>query len=135
MRIQNANSSQEDILIKTYLQRRVIIHDVTQDDDGEQYFIYGVSFGTFWPVRFVCTGDETSIELYRKDVRWDIRASYDDPRLAYLRNKVQLAKREYDRALEINPMSWVQKLELVMGFIAIAVMCWGAVELFLKLIR
>lgn len=34
MRIQNANSSQEDKLIKTYLQRRVIITSVTQDSDG-----------------------------------------------------------------------------------------------------
>lgn len=135
MRIQNANSSQTDKLIKTYLQRRVIIYDVTQDSDGEQYFVYGVSFGALWPVNFVCWGDETSIELYRKGVRWDISTAYDDPRLAYLKTKVQSAKREYDRDLEINPLSWVQKLELAMGCVAIAVMCWGAVELFLKLIR
>ena len=135
MRIQNANSSQEDKLIKTYLQRRVIIYDVTQDSDGEQYFVYGVSFGALWPVNFVCWGDETNIELYRKGVRWGISTAYDDPRLAYLKAKVQHAKREYDRDLEINPLSWVQKLELVMGCVAIAVMCWGAVELFLKLIR
>lgn len=63
------------------------------------------------------------------------RTSNDDPRLAYLKTKVQSAKREYDRDLEINPLSWVQKLELAMGCVAIAVMCWGAVELFLKLIR
>lgn len=135
MRIQNANSSQTDKLIKTYLQCRVIIYDVTQDRDGEQYFIYGVSFGALWPVNFVCWGDETVIELYRKGVRWDISIAYNDPRLAYLKAKVQRAKREYDRDLEINPLSWVQKLELAMGCIAIAVMCWGAVELFLKLIR
>lgn len=135
MRIQNANSSQTDKLIKTYLQCRVIIYDVTQDSDGEQYFVYGVSFGALWPVNFVCWGDETSIELYRKGVRWGISTAYDDPRLTYLKAKVQRAKREYDRDLEINPLSWVQKLELAMGCVAIAVMCWGAVELFLKLIR
>lgn len=135
MRIQNANSSQTDKLIKTYLQRRIIIYDITQDSDGEQYFVYGVSFGALWPVNFVCWGDETSIELYRKGVRWGILTAYDDPRLAYLKAKVQRAKREYDRDLEINPLSWVQKLELAMGCVAIAVMCWGAVELFLKLIR
>lgn len=135
MRAQNANPSQEDKLIKTYLQRRVIIYDVTQDSDGEQYFIYGVSFGALWPVNFVCLGDETIIELYRKDACWKISTAHGDPRLAYLRAKVQRAKREYDRDLEINPLSWVQKLELAMGCVAIAVMCWGAVELFLKLIR
>lgn len=135
MRAQNANLSQEDKLIKTYLQRRVIIYDVTQDSDGEQYFIYGVSFGALWPVNFVCFGDETIIELYRKDVCWKISTAHGDPRLAYLRAQVQRAKREYDRDLEINPLLWVQKLELVMGCVAIAVMCWGAVELFLKLIR
>lgn len=135
MRVQNANPSQEDKLIKTYLQRHVIIYDVTQDSDGEQYFIYGVSFGALWPVNFVCLGDETIIELYRKDVCWGISTAYGDPRLAYLRAKVQRAKREYDRDLEINPLSWVQKLELAMGYVAIAVMCWGALELFLKLIR
>lgn len=135
MRAQNANPSQTDKLIKTYLQRRVIIYDVTQDSDGEQYFIYGVSFGALWPVNFVCLGDETIIELYRKDTCWKISTAHGDPRLAYLRAKVQRAKREYDRDLEINPLSWVQKLELVMGCVAIAVMCWGAVELFLKLIR
>lgn len=86
-------------------------------------------------MNFVCWGDETSIELYRKGVRWGISTAYDDPRLAYLKTKVQSAKREYDRDLEINPLSWVQKLELAMGCVAIAVMCWGAVELFLKLIR
>lgn len=135
MRAQNANPSQEDKLIKTYLQRRVIIYDVTQDSDGEQYFIDGVSFSKLWPVHFACWRDETIIELYRKNVRWDISTAHGDPRLAYLRAKVQRAKREYDRDLEINPLSWVQKLELAMGCVAIAVMCWGAVELFLKLIR
>lgn len=129
------NDLQEDQLIKTYLQRRVIITSVTQDSDGEQYFIDGISFSKFWPVNFTCWGDETIIELYRKGVRWDISTAYDDPRLAYLREKVRRAKDEYDHSLEINPLSWLQKFELVMWCIGLMVICWGLVELLLKLVR
>lgn len=135
MRIQNANSSQTDKLIKTYLQCRVIITSVTQDSDGEQYFIDGISFSKLRPVKFGCWGDETITELYRKDVRWDIHTAYGDPRLAYLREKVRRAKDEYDHSLEINPLSWLQKFELVMGCIGVMVICWGLVELLLKLVR
>lgn len=81
------NNLQEDQLITAYLQRRVIITSVTQDSDGEQYFIDGISFSKLQPVKFGCWGDETIIELYRKDVRWDIHTAYGDPRLAYLREK------------------------------------------------
>lgn len=129
------NDLQKDQLIKTYLQRRVIITSVTQDSDGEQYFIDGVSFSKLQPVKFRCWGDETIIELYRKDVRWDIHTAYGDPRLAYLREKVRRAKDEYDHSLEINPLSWLQKFELVMGCIGVMVICWGLVELLLKLVR
>lgn len=129
------NNLQEDQLITAYLQRWVIIISVTQDSDGEQYFIDGVSFSKLRPVHFACWGDETIIELYRKDVRWDIHTAYGDPRLAYLREKVQRAKDEYHRSLEITPLSWLQKFELVMGCIGLMVICRGLVELLLKLVR
>lgn len=75
------------------------------------------------------------LRLYRKDVRWDIHTAHGDPRLAYLREKVRRAKDEYDHSLEINPLSWLQKFELVMGCIGVMVICWGLVELLLKLVR
>lgn len=45
------------------------------------------------------------------------------------------AKDEYHRSLEITPLSWLQKFELVMGCIGLMVICWGLVELLLKLVR
>lgn len=129
------NDLQEDQLIKKYLQRRVIITHVTTDDEGDFNFIRGVSFASWPAVRFECRGEADFIELYCDDVRWDFGPGFDDPRLEYLRRKIRRAVGKYDGDLDYTPCNFISWLELAMGCIAVMVICWGVVELFLKLVR
>lgn len=127
---QYPNDLQKDQLIKRYLQRRVIITHVTTDYEDDFYFIYGVSFAEWWrPVRFECRGDGDFIELYRDDVRWDFGPAGKDPRLAYLRKKINRAIGKYDTSLDYTPLQFSQRLELAAGFAAIGVLGWGFIEL------
>lgn len=124
------NDFQEDQLIKRYLQRRVIITHVTTDYEDDFHFIRGVSFAEWWrPVRFECRDDGDYIELYRDDVRWDFGPAGNDPRLAYLRKKVNRAIGKYDTSLDSTPLQFSQRLELAAGFVALGVLGWGLIEL------
>ena len=127
---QYPNDLQKDQLIKRYLQRRVIITHDTTDYEDNFYFIHGVSFAEWWrPVRFECRDDGDFIELYRDDVRWDFGPAGKDPRLAYLRKKINRAIGKYDTSLDYTPLQFSQRLELAAGFVAIGALGWGFIEL------